>query len=171
MDALRERLILQEVKKRLKDAEILEDHGDLDYGDSDYLLRLLALELLLKFHYEVSTGKTPPKDHKYHKLFANFSSEHKKRLIEKTGNRIGPSELSTRPMEVLREWSSNFVLLRYPYDRYQGMSEKEYKRRADEWIKEGAKMEEADFRHHPEELDGLLYALQCVKPPSSNNKL
>ena len=171
MDPLRKRLILKEAEKRLRDAEVLEAAGGPGRGDSDYLLRLLALELLLKFHYEADTGKQPPKNHKYGALFERLSPGHQSLLLEEAGNRIGPSDLSTRPMNVLEEWSLNFVLLRYPYEKYKGMTEQEFRGHSDHWLKEGTALEDADFRYYPEELYGFLHALQTVLPKPSDKAI
>lgn len=46
----------------------------------------------------------------------------------------------------------NLVNLRYPYEKYEGLTEKEYLALGEDWVKAGASLEEAHFRYFPEEL-------------------
>lgn len=50
--------------------------------------------------------------------------------------------------------------MRYPYEKYNSMSELEYAAVGDNWIASGANTSDADYRYHPEELLGLTFALQ-----------
>ena len=61
---------------------------------------------------------------------------------------------------LLELFSGNFIRLRYPYEEYAGMSEDEYIAIGTEWIKAGAPVEKATFQYFPNELRGLLDALQ-----------
>jgi len=61
--------------------------------------------------------------------------------------------------ELLPLYSSNFVKLRYPYERYRGMTEYEYHERGRRWAEAGSPLEEADFVYHPAELGALTHGL------------
>jgi hypothetical protein len=75
---------------------------------------------------------------------------------------IGPSKLSTDHINVLKELGENFIALRYPYERYKGKDERQYRTLSDNWLSNGANLQEATFRYHPEELTGLLFAAQVI---------
>jgi hypothetical protein len=83
-------------------------------------------------------------------------------LLRLSGDRIGPSTLSTDPIQVLTELGSNFISLRYPYNKYAGMSEAEYGRAGRDWVAAGSEPQDAVFRYHPEELVGLTYGAQQI---------
>ncbi|AKN93030.1 hypothetical protein ACU10_08220 [Xanthomonas oryzae pv. oryzicola] len=61
---------------------------------------------------------------------------------------------------MLKDLASNFVALRYPYEKYGHMTQSEYERVASDWIASGAEVASADYRYHPEELFALTFALQ-----------
>jgi hypothetical protein len=165
MDKLRLRLMHKCAIERLADAELLfesDPQKDRRY-DSDYLLKLLGLELLLKFIFEFETAKNAHKYfHKYDELFVDIPQTTQTRFLDLCGKHIGPSELSTDHISVLKELGENFIALRYPYERYKGMDESQYRTLSDNWLSNGANLHEATFRLHPKELTGLLYAAQII---------
>ncbi|GAA0697989.1 HEPN domain-containing protein [Dyella marensis] len=157
MTPLRHELMLQEATTRLQAADMLRQAGA--DSDSGYLLRLLAFELLLKAALEKATGKSGT-HHKYEKLFAQLPSTVQESLLRTAGERIGPSALTHNHLGVLKDLGSNFIGLRYPYEKYDHMTRSEYKQAADAWVESGAEVASADYRYHPEELFGLTFALQ-----------
>jgi hypothetical protein len=162
---LRLKLMLNEALKRLNDAKFLQkcDPLHLETENSDYLLELLALELLLKFIYQIELHDNPRKHrHGYLTMFEKLPNDVRDRLLALAGERIGPSALVTDYKSVLTEWESNFIDLRYPYEKYEGLNEKQYLERGNSWASRGAPMDEATFRYHPQELHGLLFALECL---------
>lgn len=162
MNKLRLRLIYEEALQRLRDADVLSDAQALSEStDSSYLLRLLGLELLLKFVHE-SILLSPGRGHEYEKLFSRLPADMQSRLLSLAGERIGPSGLASNHDLILREWGQNFIVLRYPWERYEGMSEEGYSRLSGEWVANGAQLENAKLRYYPEELVGLLAALRIV---------
>src|SRR5687767_9216073 len=155
MDALRRKLILQESEARSRGADFLQ--AGADTSDSGYLLRLLSFELLLKLLIEEHTGKVPAKHHKYAALFGQLPPAVQEGLLAVAMKRIGPSALNENPSRVLEELGSNFAALRYPYERYAGLTEEEYEELGRLWAAAGAPVGSAKFRYHPEELFGLSY--------------
>ena len=160
MNDFKRKLMLRESVSRLHSAEVLRTAGD--ESDSAYLLELLGFELLLKIVYELRTGQAPPKHHRYAEIYGNLPALTQEELLRLTGERIGPSALSTDPTAVLTELGNNFIHLRYPYDKYAGMTQDEYERSGDEWIQRGARNEEAVFRYFPEELFGLTESVKQI---------
>lgn len=160
MDDFKRKLMLRESSSRLHSAETLRNAGD--KSDSAYLLELLGFELLLKIVFELRTGQTPPKHHRYAEIFGGLPTPTQDELLRLTGERIGPSALSTDPNSVLTEIGNNFIHLRYPYDKYAGKTQDEYQQMGIDWIERGAKNEEAVFRYFPEELFGLTASMKKI---------
>ena len=148
----------RESEVRLESARLLRSVSD--DSDSAYLLELLAFELLLKVVIERSTQTKAPSNHHYDSIFGKLPPETQAEVLEIAGGRIGPSALSSDHLKVLKDLSSNFVQLRYPYEKYSGLNEQEYLAIGHEWIAGGAITSEADYRYHPEELFGLTFALK-----------
>lgn len=168
MNKLRLRLMHQEALQRLHDAETLSEAMALgERSDSPYLLRLLGLELLLKFVFE-SVLHELGRGHEYEKLFNELPSVLQARLLSLAGERIGPSALAENHESVLQEWGQNFIALRYPWERYAHLSEEQYSNVGNEWVAKGAPLEEATFRYHPQELVGFLAALRLVAAEVAN---
>ncbi|KXS33129.1 MAG: hypothetical protein AWT59_0686 [Candidatus Gallionella acididurans] len=159
MSTLRHKLMHQESEKRLHAAQLLSAASD--DSDSAYLLQLIAFELLLKIVVEKVT-QTNAHSHKYQDLFNSLPLEKQDEILCIAGERIGPSELSSDYAGVLMDLGSNFVKLRYPYEKYSHMIEPDYEKVGAKWIASGANTADADFRYHPEELFGLTFALQQV---------
>ncbi|QCW24442.1 hypothetical protein FE772_00905 [Lysobacter enzymogenes] len=152
--------MIKESEKRLASAELLRSRQD--DSDSAYLLELLAFELLLKLVTEKTTQSIAPWHHHYDRIFDSLSRSTQDEILRLAGERIGPSALSSDHLGVLRDLSSNFVGLRYPYEKYSNMSEQEFSAVGANWIASGARTAEADYRYHPEELLGLTSALQQI---------
>ena len=165
MSTFRLKLMHAEAAKRLSDAELLIEADPLGSRryDSDHLLKLLGVELLLKFVFEVEVGKEANSyGHDYPSLFCDLPTQTQDRIIELCGKRVGPSEFSSKNLQILKEWSRNFVALRYPFERYKNMTEEQYRATSARWLQKGAKLESATFRFYPSELKGILYALQMI---------
>ena len=160
MDSFRRNLMLRESNSRLQSAELLRSAGD--DSDSAYLLRLLGLELLLKVIFEESLGTPSPRHHRYAEIFFALPQNVQDNLLRIAGERIGPSALADDPILVLTELGSNFISLRYPYDKYAGLSEAEYGQAGKDWVEAGSDPQDAVFRYHPEELVGLTYGAQQI---------
>lgn len=160
MNTLRHNLMKRESDKRLRSAKILRQNQD--DSDSAYLLELLAFELLLKIVVEKDTESPAPIRHKYEELFMLLSDDSQQKLLALAGERIGPSSLSTDHLAVLKELGSNYVDLRYPYKKYDGLTEQQYVNRGKDWLIAGGSISDADCRYHSEELFGLTHALQEI---------
>lgn len=158
MDSLRRKLIQKEIESRSRAAEALDRIEGV--SDSAYLLRLLVFELLLKLVVEEVIGRVPPKHHRYAEIFKLLPIDAQEHFLNLAKTRIGPSALNMHAMGILEELGSNFISLRYPYEKYIGLSEAQYANLGPSWIAAGGKLEQATFRYHPEELFGLTYAAE-----------
>ncbi len=145
-------------RRYLVDATLLERSLDVS-SDGSYLLRLTALEILLKALLRF-LGKVPGRHHRYQEHFAALPPQAATRLIQAAALRMGPTAAYSDTPALLATWAANFVALRYPYEAYNGMTADEVHRLGAAWLAGGAKPEEATFRYHPLELDGFLCALQ-----------
>src|ERR1700758_3860284 len=121
----------RESERRLAAAKLLKDAGD--DTDSPYLLELLAFELLLKLLVEITTQSPAPTHHSYEKIFVTLPDHVQADILRLAGERIGPSALKADHLGVLRDLGSNFVKLRYPYEKYSHMSEAEYDEVGAKW--------------------------------------
>lgn len=147
-----------EAKRRIASANLLSASAG-DHGDSAHLLELLALELLLKASIRIHTGAAE-RGHKYRVLFGMLPKPTQASLLAAASVRVGPDTQYTEIDKILDEWGTNFVSLRYPFERYEGMDHATYAARGRDWIESGALESAADFRYYPEELAGLLLALE-----------
>jgi hypothetical protein len=159
MGTVRHELMLRESESRYASAKLLQAAGD--NSDSAYLLELLGFELLLKVVVERSTQSVAC-GHNYKSLFASLSPQEQADVLRIAGERIGPSALGTDHEGVLADLGSNFVKLRYPHEKYGHLTQQEYAQVGPAWLAAGAKLADADFRYHPEELLGLGFALRQV---------
>jgi len=160
MDALQRRLMLREAQERFDAAQLLKAAGD--NSNSAYLLDMLGFELLLKLLVAEHTGEPAPWHHRYAEVFGLLPAEIQRQILESAGERIGPSALSNEPDQVLADLGRNFIGLRYPFQKYAGMSESQYETLGEEWIGAGAPNGSATFHYHPEELFGLIHAVKHV---------
>lgn len=157
-------LMHREALRRLDDGEALSGRGD-----SAHLLCLLGFELLLKLVHEVTLGKETLHGHKYDLIFCDLPAEIQEEILVNSRARIGHSSLSTNPLDVLKEWGQNFIALRYPYEKYKGLTEEEYLSMGQRWLEADAPLEGAQFRYYPEELFAMLEVLKKMSNDMAKN--
>src|SRR2546425_5592639 len=142
---------------RVADADQLEE-SPRSTSDSGYLLRLLAFEILLKAVVRIN-GVAPRKSHSYSSLFHLLPETVRERVVARAIQRMTTSaDYSSLPV-LLDTFSSNFTILRYPYEAYESVSAEALKGAGRGWVARGAPDSEAVFVYHPEELFGLTFAL------------
>lgn len=150
----------QQAEGLLEDAEMLgRPLGS--RSDGGYLLRLLALEILLKAVYRGASG-TVKKGHRYRDLVGGLPPATRARLLEEAAQRLAGEVTWESVGEVLETLSHNFVHLRYAYEEYEEMSDEELSQMEKKWLEEGATLEDATFVYYPEELMGLTHAALVV---------
>jgi len=153
------RRMAREAAKRSADSAMLSSTIAGAGSDSAYLLELLAFELLLKATLLIYKVK-PPAIHSYARLVALLPPEVQSRLRDAAASRVGPDVDFSGFDSVLDTWGENFVSLRYPYEKYEGLTEEQYRARGEAWLKNGADESAADFVYYPEQLHAFIYALR-----------
>ena len=161
MSATRKKAHLERMYKAaleyLNDADLLRTSLNKS-SDADYLLKLLAFEILLKaiaFAYDVR----PKKNHSYRALFDSLPQDVQQRILTKAQERIGVRGGGPSLLDLFERFAYNFVGLRYSYEVYEGSTAEELRERENVWLTGGAKEEDATFTYYPEELFGLIFAL------------
>jgi hypothetical protein len=154
--AFQVKLMAKEANRRVEDADRLQ--GSFSSSDSGYLLRLLAFEILLKTTIRIH-GSAPLKSHSYLQLFKSLPTDVQSRLISLARDRVAGSADYSNLDRLLETFAKNFVDLRYPYEKYEGLSEETYLARGADWLATGAPLSDADFVYYQEELYGLIFAL------------
>ena len=153
-------LMLNQALERMHDAHILSRNVTL-CGDSNYLLELLAFELLLKSVVLIH-AKTDLRSykHNYSDIFNLLPTETRNRIVKNAQERMTNLVDYNDMRALLERFSKNFIDLRYPYERYTGLTDEEYRARGCDWVSKGMPENEADFVYKPHELFGLLEALK-----------
>lgn len=159
MKELQIKLMHKEALKRLHDAGILKtDILMSQLSDSDYLLDLLAFELLLKSVTLIHVGRYN-ENHNYQQLFELLPKVVRNRIIERVAYCSQMSICWRDLQKLLILYKNNFIKVRYPFEAYKSMNEGEYIEYGDLWINLGAPLDEAELQYHHKELDGLNKAL------------
>lgn len=155
------RRMRESAMSRIRDAKTLRQSDPFGArSDSEILLELLALELLLKCLLLMNNRKPGRVGHYYEKLYADLPESVGADLVQKARVRINPgSKLDSDHLAVLEKLGRNFIALRYPYEAYENLTDGELTEIGEEWIAIGAPLESANFSYFSEELFGLLEAL------------
>ena len=161
-------LMRQGALLRLEDADALAKNASV-LSDSANLLSLLGFEILLKLVYEVTNARSPKGSTGMTNFLLHYQMPRKGSILKLATERIGPSALNTSVGNVLKDLSQNFIGLRYPYEKSEGMTERQSRERSEAWLEKGGPMEQADFRYDPEEFAALVYALKRVTEDMANN--
>lgn len=156
-DVFQIRLMHREAIERLTDSAFLAEHL-VSRADSSYLLGLLAFEILLKAVVLIHSG-CPDRSHSYVDLYDLLPADVQNRVVQIGRTARSDCDL-THWHDLLSVFGSNFVKLRYPYERYRGMTEEEYHERGRQWADSGSPLDEADFVYHPAELSALTHGLR-----------
>ncbi|MFM0630755.1 hypothetical protein [Paraburkholderia xenovorans] len=155
------RLMRRSAQARLRDAQTLQDADPMgERSDSEYLLSLLAFELLLKCLLRMNEIAPSKRGHHYLTLFEQLPAALQSELLDKAMTRIGPpNELKERHVHVLKTWGCNFIRMRYPHEDYEDVTEGEYSEMGDEWAARGSPEDSAVHVYFPNELFGMVEAL------------
>jgi hypothetical protein len=149
--------MLSDAQDRLHDAELLAKSGRAA-SDSVPLLRILALEVLLKAAQLSSLGKYK-RTHNYVALWSDLPAEAKAGVLAVAEQRYpGHADLSNLE-SLFKDWEFAFTKGRYYFELYESYSLAQQKELGDLWATLGAPLHEAELRFHPLELLALVEGL------------
>jgi HEPN domain-containing protein len=143
---------------RLHDADLLSESLEAA-SDSAYLLRLLALEILLKALL-LTSGVRAMRSHRYDSLFSHLPDAIQSRILAQAAERMSTSADYSTHLMLLETFSDNFIDLRYPYEGHERESAAEFTELGRKWLDDGALDADASVLYHPLELQGFNFALQ-----------
>lgn len=143
-----------------------------DFGQSGPLLNTIALEILLKAAHWVEKGAMPSFGHCYREGFNGLSGEAQSSIIaacnERYAGHVSLDQISV--LEVLDDFQRNFKKGRYHYEENQSLADADLAKKGIAWAESGGALEDADFRYHPMEMDGLCEALISWIESHQSNK-
>lgn len=153
--------MLRDAKERLHDADILST--SLSGGTSASLLRILALEVLLKAAQYVTLGRYRA-NHDYAAAWQALPFDASARILAVARERYVGHACLADPEALLSDWQFAFTRGRYFFELNQYLTLGEQQENGEAWIDRGAPLEEAQVRYHPLELlamtDGLIAFLE-----------
>ena len=156
----RVRRMLDEAEARIQDAEVLARSLH-TASDSQAIIKILALEVLLKAAQLQCTGKFA-RSHRYIELWDALPSAVQQEVIRSGSIRYsGHADLTNVP-KLLCIYEFIFTKVRYHYELYEGYSIAEQQAQGEEWVQRGAPTEEALVQYFPMELSALLFGLVGV---------
>jgi len=141
----------------MSDTDML-DQKSVTLSDASYLIKLLVFEILIKCVVLINTSKYK-QNHNYQELFGSLSENIRKRIMIQAAQWSGKCIENDDLQKLLVIYKSNFVKIRYPFESYKNMTEREYCDHSDLWIELGSPIDEADFQYFPDQLRGLIKAL------------
>jgi HEPN domain-containing protein len=149
--------MLSDAQDRLNDADILAESGRAAL-DSAALLRILALEVLLKAAQLAALGKYK-RSHEYSVLWDALPPATKAIVLSVAKQRFpGYADFSNLDA-LLKDWEYVFTKGRYYFELYEGYTLQQQRELGELWVSLGAPEEEAEVRFHPFELQALAEGL------------
>jgi HEPN domain-containing protein len=148
--------MLLEAKGRLHDASLLA--RTVTHGNSDALLRVLALEILLKASHVVEAQRYP-RIHDYSCLWRRLSDNARSAILAGAEQRDPGCLVGKDLDQILRDWEFVFTRSRYYFERYEGYTLQEQHELGKLWIELGAPITEAEVKYHLSELEALCSGL------------
>lgn len=152
--------MVAEAKARMADADIIGESLH-QHSDSQSLLRILALEVLLKA-VELKTTGSITRSHRYLEIWRRLPSEVQAEVIKLGTERYAGHVDLSYPEKLLCNFEWLFTSARYGYEFYEGTPDEELHAIGQEWIARGSPTEEADIQYRPTELAGLSFGLLSV---------
>jgi hypothetical protein len=149
--------MLADAKARLNDADILAQSLN-HASDSQALLRILALEVLLKTAQFICNGKYKY-NHKYVDFWLELPEYARTQIIE-VAELVYPGHTDLSDIEkLLRAYEFVFMKARYYFELYKDYTLAEQQELGEYWVEIGAPIEEADVNYYPMELKALTKGL------------
>jgi hypothetical protein len=145
--------MLADAKARLNDADILAQSLN-RASDSQALLRILALEVLLKTTQFICNGKYKY-NHKYVDFWLELPEYARTQIIE-AAQLVFPGHSNLSDIEkLLRAYEFVFTKARYYFEFYKNYTLAEQQELGEYWVEIGAPEKEAEVQYFPMELTAL----------------
>ena len=152
--------MIAEADARIHDANVIAE-SLVGRSDSSSLLKILALEVLLKAAQLHTTGKIK-RSHNYLEIWSSLPAGARQTVLAVAESRYpGHTDLS-HVEKLLCVYEFLFTKARYGYELYEKLSIAEQHELGEEWSSRGAPIEEADIQYFPLELSALLEGLRAV---------
>lgn len=149
--------MLSDAKDRLNDADILAQSLH-TASDSTSLLRILALEVLLKAAQLAAMGRYK-RSHNYSALWQALPPTAKASVLDVANQRY-PDHADLSNLDVLlQDWEYAFTKGRYYFELYENYTLEQQRQLGELWVSLGAPEHEAEVRFHPFELQALTEGL------------
>ncbi len=149
--------MLRDAQDRLNDADILAQ-SLCAASDSASLLRILALEVLLKAAQLAALGRYK-RSHNYSALWTALPATAKASVLDVANQRYpGYADLSDLDA-LLEDWEYAFTKGRYYFELYENYTQEQQCELGELWVSLGAPEHEAEVRFHPFELQALTEGL------------
>ena len=157
---------------RLDDSDIISRCADRRAdSDSDALLRILALEVLLKCAV-LLTGEAPAPDHDYISHWNQLPNGVQGEILSAARQRMpGDPRVDLSDLgRLLKAFSWLFTQGRYYPDLYKSRTLEEQHAEGEKWLTQDAPLEAARIRYRPEELWCLIHGLRAYIEPRLGDK-
>jgi hypothetical protein len=152
--------MLAEAESRIHDAELLGTSLRSE-SNSQALLKVLALEVLLKAAQLQSSGKIT-RSHRYIELWSAIPQSVRTAVLLIAQDRYpGHADLSNIE-KLLCNFEYLFTSARYEYELYEEYTLAEQAALGEDWVSRGALTVEADIQYFPMELSALLEGLSAT---------
>ena len=149
--------MLSAAQDRLSDADILAESGRAA-SDSASLLRILALEVLLKAVQSAVLGKYK-RSHNYAVLWEALPHDTRSAIAALAAQRFpGHTDLSDLNA-LFKDWEFAFTKGRYYFELYETYTLEQQRELGEFWVSLGAPEHEAEVRYHSMELIAMTEAL------------
>ena len=149
--------MIAEAEGRIHDAELI-GKSLRSQSDSQSLLKVLALEVLLKALLLKATGAVQ-QSHRYVDLWTKLPLATRGKVLEVARARHPGHADLTNVEKLLCVYEFIFTKARYRYELYEDMSLEEQAHLGEDWLARGAPTEEADLQYFPMELSALIEGL------------
>jgi hypothetical protein len=165
----------REACSRIDDADFLGRHLPPSKYNSDHLLRVLGLEVLLKATLKLADVDYRARGtggHDYEALFNRLPQDARGEVLKVAVDRMRGWTKETYPdlvdistddglNKVLRQSEQHFMRARYQYEFFEGFTQDEQRVVEQRWLERGGPSDEADCVSYPEEVGAIIAGLRA----------
>jgi HEPN domain-containing protein len=165
----------REACSRIDDADFLAKHWPASACNSDHLLRVLGLEVLIKAVLKLAGADYPARGgggHDYEALFNRLPQDARREVLKVAIYRMRGVTKEVYPNfvdisngrglnKVLRQSSEFFTSARYQYEFLEGHTQEEQRAIEQRWMERGGPSDEAHTVCYTEEVGALIAGLRA----------